>query len=54
MAVLTIGSFSAGLDNNVISDQAILKGNLRWYDPKVRTTLNHSMKIKSKQLLVPI
>jgi len=35
-AVLTIGSFQAGLANNVIPDSATLKLNLRWYDPAVK------------------
>jgi len=29
--VLTVGAMEAGIDNNVIPDQALLKLNLRWY-----------------------
>ncbi|GAA2384312.1 amidohydrolase [Gordonia cholesterolivorans] len=35
-AVLTVGAVHAGSDNNVIPTQALLKANLRWYDPAVR------------------
>jgi amidohydrolase len=35
-AVLTVGSIQAGADNNVIPSTALVKANLRWYDPKVR------------------
>jgi len=35
-AVLTVGSIQAGSDNNEIPSTALLKANLRWYDPKVR------------------
>lgn len=35
-AVLAIGSIQAGADNNVIPATALVKANLRWYDPKVR------------------
>ena len=35
-AVLTVGAVQAGADNNVIPDDALLKLNLRWFDPAVR------------------
>lgn len=35
-AVLNVGSIQAGADNNVIPSTALVKANLRWYDPKVR------------------
>jgi amidohydrolase len=38
-AVLTVGSFKAGIANNVIPDSATLKLNLRWYDPSVRDAM---------------
>jgi hippurate hydrolase len=38
-AVLTVGSIQAGTDNNVIPASALVKANLRWYDPKVREQL---------------
>lgn len=38
-AVLTVGAIQAGADNNVIPATALLKANLRWYDPQVREQL---------------
>lgn len=38
-AVLTVGSVQAGVDNNVIPETALVKANLRWYQPKVREAL---------------
>lgn len=38
-AVLTVGSIQAGADNNVIPSTALVKANLRWYDPRVREQL---------------
>jgi hippurate hydrolase len=38
-AVLTVGSIQAGIDNNVIPQTALVKANLRWYDPEVREGL---------------
>ncbi|MCY1345480.1 N-acetyldiaminopimelate deacetylase [compost metagenome] len=38
-AVLTVGAFQAGINNNVIPDRATLKLNLRWYDEQVRQSL---------------
>ena len=38
-AVLTVGSIQAGADNNVIPATALLKANLRWYNPQVREQL---------------
>lgn len=35
-AVITVGSFQAGSDNNVIPASALLKINLRWFDEKDR------------------
>lgn len=35
-AVLTVGSIQAGADNNVIPSTALVKVNLRWYEPQVR------------------
>jgi amidohydrolase len=35
-AVLTVGSIQAGTDNNVIPDSALLKINLRYFNPQVR------------------
>ena len=38
-AVLTVGALQAGADNNVIPDRALLKANLRWFDPQIREQL---------------
>ena len=38
-AVLTVGSVQAGSAHNVIPDQALLKANLRWFNPYVREQL---------------
>lgn len=38
-AVLTVGSIQAGTTNNVIPDQALVKANLRWFEPHVRELL---------------
>jgi hippurate hydrolase len=38
-AVLTVGAVQAGVDNNVIPDRALLKANLRWFNPQVREQL---------------
>jgi hippurate hydrolase len=35
-AVLSVGSITAGRDNNVIPDTAVLRLNLRWFTPEVR------------------
>lgn len=35
-AVLTVGSVQAGTAHNVIPDRALLKANLRWFNPAVR------------------
>lgn len=38
-AVLTVGAVQAGSSHNVIPDQALLKVNLRWFQPHVREQL---------------
>jgi hippurate hydrolase len=38
-AVLTVGSVQAGSAHNVIPDRALLKVNLRWFEPHVRERL---------------
>ena len=38
-AVLTVGAFQAGTDNNVIPGQALLKVNIRWFDAAIREAL---------------
>lgn len=43
-SVLTVGAFQAGDANNVIPDDATLRLNLRWYNPKVREQLISGIK----------
>jgi len=38
-AVLTVGSIQAGTDNNVIPETALLKINLRFFNPRVRDVM---------------
>jgi amidohydrolase len=38
-AVITVGSVQAGIDNNVIPGESLLKVNLRWFNPAVRETM---------------
>lgn len=38
-AVLTVGAIAAGSTNNVIPATALVKANLRWFDPAVRTVM---------------
>lgn len=49
-AVLTVGAFQAGSDNNVIPATALLKANLRWYSPQVRQTVLDGIKSVSQGL----
>ena len=43
-AVLTVGSVQAGADNNVIPESALLKLNLRYFNPAVREQMLGSIK----------
>ncbi|WP_293060156.1 peptidase dimerization domain-containing protein, partial [Mycobacterium sp.] len=43
-AVLTVGSVQAGSAHNVIPDRALLKANLRWFNPQVRERLIDGIK----------
>jgi hippurate hydrolase len=43
-SVLTVGAFQSGDANNVIPDTAVLKVNLRWFNPKVREQLINGIK----------
>jgi amidohydrolase len=42
-AVVTVGSFHAGIANNVIPRDAVLKGTARWFDPGVGETIAQSI-----------
>jgi hippurate hydrolase len=46
-AVLTVGSIQAGADNNVIPATALVKANLRWYNPQVREQMIKGIKAVS-------
>ena len=43
-AVLTVGAFHAGVDNNVIPSSAVVKLNLRWFNEKTRNVLLDGIK----------
>ncbi len=43
-AVLTVGAFHAGIDNNVIPPSAVVKLNLRWFNEKTRNVLLDGIK----------
>ncbi|MFQ6573196.1 amidohydrolase [Pseudomonas sp. UM16] len=51
-AVLTVGAFQAGVNNNIIPGSATLKLNLRWYDQKVRERLIAGIKSVTHGVLV--
>jgi hippurate hydrolase len=46
--VVTVGSIQAGVDNNVIPQTALVKANLRWFDPSVRTQMLAGIKAISE------
>lgn len=46
--VVTVGSIQAGIDNNVIPDTALVKANLRWFDPAVREQMIAGIKAISE------
>ncbi len=43
-AVVTVGSFQAGVAANVIPAQAVLKGTARWFDPGVGETIARNIR----------
>ncbi|MNJ39909.1 N-acyl-L-amino acid amidohydrolase [compost metagenome] len=51
-AVLTVGAFQAGVNNNIIPVSATLKLNLRWYDEKVRERMIAGIKAVTRGVLV--
>jgi amidohydrolase len=51
-AVLTVGAFQAGVNNNIIPTSATLKLNLRWYDEQVRNRLIEGIKSVTSGVLV--
>jgi hippurate hydrolase len=49
-AVLTVGSIQAGTDNNVIPATALVKLNLRWFDPAIREKMLAAIKSMSDHI----
>ncbi|WOC12724.1 amidohydrolase [Gordonia sp. MP11Mi] len=49
-AILTVGAIAAGADNNVIPSRAVIRTNIRWYDPQVRETLLDAIESVSQQI----
>lgn len=47
-AVLSVGAILAGSGNNVIPATALVKANLRWYDPEVREQMLDAVKAISE------
>lgn len=43
-AVVTVGSFHAGIRNNIIPDTASLSGTIRTFDPKVRIAIHKKIR----------
>lgn len=43
-AVITVGSFQSGIDNNVIPGSALLKLNLRWFNEQDRNVMINGIK----------
>jgi len=43
-AVVTVGSFHAGVRNNIIPDSAVLSGTIRTFDPKIRAQIHEKLK----------
>jgi amidohydrolase len=42
-AVVTVGSFQAGVAANVIPSEAVLKGTARWFDPAIGQTIQQAI-----------
>lgn len=51
-AVLTVGAFQSGVNNNIIPVSATLKLNLRWYDEQVRNRLIAGIKSVTSGVLL--
>ncbi len=49
-AVLSFGSFQAGIDHNTIPDNTVIKGSVRVQDPKVRNFLGERLKAISEHI----
>lgn len=52
MSVLTVGAFQAGADNNVIPETALLKLNLRFFEPAVRERMIAAIRSMSRGIAV--
>ena len=49
-AVLSFGSFQAGVDHNTIPDTAVIKGSIRVQDPEIREFLGERLKMISENI----
>ncbi|GEE01340.1 amidohydrolase [Gordonia spumicola] len=49
-AVVSVGSIQAGTDNNVIPSEALVKVNLRWFEPHVREALLGGIRTASESI----
>jgi amidohydrolase len=49
-AVVTIGSFQAGVAANVISREAVLRGTARWFHPAVGETIQNKITLVAKSV----
>lgn len=49
-AVISFGSFQAGIDHNTIPDTAVLKGSIRVQDPNIRNFLGERLKCISENI----
>jgi amidohydrolase len=43
-AVITVGSFHAGIRNNIVPDTATMSGTIRTFDPKVRVQIHEKIR----------
>lgn len=43
-AVVSVGTFNSGVRNNIISDEAVLSGTIRTFDPEVQGRVHHRMR----------
>ena len=46
-AALSVGSIQAGATNNAVPSSALVKMNIRWFNPKVRDNMLNSIKLMS-------
>lgn len=49
-AVVTVGTFNAGVRNNIIPDEAVLSGTIRTFDPRVTSAVHDQVRQLSTQI----